>query len=142
MTHKPKVLFLDTVHPVLNKELESLNYECIDLKDLGEIEIPDIIHDYHGIVLRSKIALNKEILSKAKKLKFIARAGAGMENIDVRIFNRWGQEVYFWVGENKSWDGKGADGQDLPEGVYFFIFKADGIDGQYYEEKGSITLLR
>jgi gliding motility-associated-like protein len=66
----------------------------------------------------------------------------GMENIDVQIFNRWGQEVYSWTGENKAWDGRGADGQDLPEGVYFFVFKADGIDGHYYEEKGSVTLLR
>ncbi len=66
----------------------------------------------------------------------------GMEKIDVKIFNRWGQEVYSWTGENKAWDGRGVDGQDLPEGVYFFVFKADGIDGHYYEEKGSVTLLR
>ena len=66
----------------------------------------------------------------------------GMENIEVYLYNRWGQEVYSWTGENKAWDGKGANGQNLPEGVYFFVFKADGIDGHYYEEKGSITLLR
>ena len=66
----------------------------------------------------------------------------GMDNVEVYIYNRWGQEVYSWTGENKAWDGRGADGQGLPEGVYFFVFKADGIDGHYYEEKGSITLLR
>ena len=66
----------------------------------------------------------------------------GMDNVEVDIYNRWGQEVYSWTGENKAWDGRGADGQDLPEGVYFFVFKADGIDGHYYEEKGSVTLLR
>ena len=66
----------------------------------------------------------------------------GMENIEVVIFNRWGQEIYFWTGENKAWDGKGADGQSLPEAVYFFVLKADGVDGHYYEEKGSITLIR
>ena len=66
----------------------------------------------------------------------------GMENVDAVFYNRWGQEVYSWTGENRAWDGKGADGQDLPEGVYFFIFKADGIDGYYYEEKGSITIIR
>ena len=66
----------------------------------------------------------------------------GMENVDVAIYNRWGQEIYSWTGENKAWDGKGADGQNLPEAVYFFVFKADGIDGHYYEEKGSITIMR
>jgi gliding motility-associated-like protein len=65
-----------------------------------------------------------------------------MNSVDVQIFNRWGQMVYSWVGENKSWKGKGIDGSDLPEGVYFYMFKADGVDGHYYERKGSITLLR
>ena len=65
-----------------------------------------------------------------------------MESVDVQIFNRWGQMVYTWVGENKSWNGKGIDGSNLPEGVYFYMFKGDGVDGHYYEEKGSITLLR
>ena len=65
-----------------------------------------------------------------------------MENVEVYIYNRWGQEVYSWVGENKAWNGKGADGQYLPEGAYFFVFKAEGTDGYYYEKKGSVTLLR
>lgn len=65
-----------------------------------------------------------------------------MESVDVQIFNRWGQMVYTWVGENKSWNGKGIDGSNLPEGVYFYMFKGDGVDGHYYTEKGSITLLR
>ena len=66
----------------------------------------------------------------------------GMQRTDVQIFNRWGQLVYSWNGQNKSWDGRGADNQDLPEAVYFYILKADGEDGYYYEEKGSITLVR
>ena len=90
MTHKPKVLFLDTVHPTLHKELETLNFDCVELSALGNIKIHEIIEDYHGIVLRSKITLNKEILSKATNLKFIARAGAGMENIDVEYAEKMG----------------------------------------------------
>ncbi len=66
----------------------------------------------------------------------------GMTSVFVNIYNRWGQQVYSWEGDNKAWDGKGADGQNLPEGVYFFVLKADGEDGHYYEEKGSITLIR
>ena len=65
-----------------------------------------------------------------------------MKNIDVQIYNRWGQLVYSWSGENKSWDGKGTDGQDLPEAVYFYTLISDGMDGHHYEEKGSITLIR
>lgn len=77
-----KVLFLDTAHPHLREELEKLNYRCDVCTDLSEKEIISIIHNYDGIVIRSRIKLDKAVLSKASKLKFIARAGAGMENID------------------------------------------------------------
>ncbi|HET6225759.1 MAG TPA: NAD(P)-dependent oxidoreductase, partial [Bacteroidia bacterium] len=45
-------------------------------------EILAHVHEYDGIVIRSRIKIDKEIIDKATKLKFIARAGAGMENID------------------------------------------------------------
>tara|TARA_B100001758_G_scaffold247877_1_gene267995 strand:- start:863 stop:4630 length:3768 start_codon:yes stop_codon:yes gene_type:complete len=74
----------------------------------------------------------------------------GMKGIvDIQIFNRWGQLVYLWADANpnennqsQEWDGTGIDGKDVPEGVYFYILKADGQDGHYYERKGSVTLLR
>ena len=62
--------------------------------------------------------------------------------VDVQIFNRWGQLVYTWVGSDKSWKGIGIDGKDLPEGVYFYVFEGKGVDGYYYDKKGSVTLLR
>ena len=68
-----------------------------------------------------------------------------MNNLKIDIYNRWGQLVmYFdnlpsgWLG----WDGYGADGEKMPEGVYFFVLTGNGIDGHYYEEEGSVTLLR
>ena len=65
-----------------------------------------------------------------------------MELVDVQIFNRWGQLVYEWTGSDKSWKGIGIDGKDLPVGVYFYTFQGQGVDGYYYDKKGSITLLR
>jgi D-3-phosphoglycerate dehydrogenase len=38
---------------------------------------------FTGIAIRSRIPIDKEIMTAATQLKFIARAGAGMENIDV-----------------------------------------------------------
>ncbi len=66
----------------------------------------------------------------------------GMDNMAVAIFNRWGEQVYSWEGDGGEWDGKGVDGQALSEGVYFYVLKATGEDGYYYEKKGSITLIR
>ena len=65
-----------------------------------------------------------------------------MNVFTVEIYNRWGETVFYWEGEKKSWDGKGYDGQMLPEGVYFYVMEAEGIDGEFYSEKGTVTLIR
>ena len=66
----------------------------------------------------------------------------GMKSVEINIYNRWGEQVYSWEGDGRAWDGKGADGQDLPEAVYFYILNAEGEDGRYYEEKGAVTIMR
>ena len=40
------------------------------------------------------------------------------------------------------WDGKSYNGEELPEGVYFYKMNATGVDGYQFEHQGSITLLR
>ena len=78
-----KILFIDSVHPSLQKELEKAGFQC-DLKyDLSKEQITDSIKDYQGVIIRSKIKLTKEIIDKAVQFQFIARVGSGMENIDV-----------------------------------------------------------
>ena len=80
---KSKILFIDAVHPFLHKELERKGFQCDLNYSLTKEEIIACISDYVGLVIRSKIRLDKSILTRANNLKFIARAGAGMENIDV-----------------------------------------------------------
>ena len=63
-------------------------------------------------------------------------------DLNVAIFNRWGQKVYHWDQPHGFWDGKGYNGQNLPEGVYYYIMYATGENGASIEEKGSVTLLR
>jgi gliding motility-associated-like protein len=65
-----------------------------------------------------------------------------MAEVVVNIYNRWGQLVYIWEGMDKAWRGVDTNGENVPEGVYFYVFQSDGEDGYYYEEKGTITLLR
>ena len=65
-----------------------------------------------------------------------------MQEISVEIYNRWGSLVMNWTDLEEGWDGKGSDGQDLPDAVYFYVLTAEGEDGHYYENKGSITLIR
>ena len=78
-----RVLFIDSTHPVLKEELQAMNFHCDDLSSFPDKTFEDLLPEYHGIVIRSKVSLDKSLLQKAVNLKFIARAGAGMESIDV-----------------------------------------------------------
>ena len=78
-----KVLFIDSCHAFLADGLERSGFTCDHLYNLTEKEILEKIAGYGGAVIRSKIKFTKELLDKANELKFIARVGAGMENIDV-----------------------------------------------------------
>jgi D-3-phosphoglycerate dehydrogenase len=76
------VLFLDAVHPILEQRLTDKGYRCIDGTQLSREDAMSQLKDIQGIVIRSRIKMDEAFLSSANDLKFIARSGAGMENID------------------------------------------------------------
>jgi len=79
----PKVLISDSMSNVAQKIFEK-NKISVDVKiGLSEEEIIKIIPDYDGMVVRSATKVTKKIILAGKKLKAIARAGAGVDNIDV-----------------------------------------------------------
>jgi len=78
-----KILFIDTAHPILKTLLEAAGHECIPGDKLSREELMNVIHLYDGIIIRSRIRIDKEFIDKATHLKFIARVGAGMESIDL-----------------------------------------------------------
>jgi D-3-phosphoglycerate dehydrogenase len=79
-----KVLHLDTNHPLLLEEFAKLGFENHEDYSSSKEEIEGRIHDYDGIVIRSRFPIDQQFLDKAVNLKFIGRVGAGLENIDVR----------------------------------------------------------
>jgi D-3-phosphoglycerate dehydrogenase len=78
-----KIAFIDIVHPVLIEGLESMNWICDDLTKVSREEIILKLADYSGIVIRSRFPMDEAFLLHATNLEFIARSGAGMENIDI-----------------------------------------------------------
>lgn len=90
MDTQPKVLFIDSAHPVLMDSLESMGYQCDYFPEAKQSFYQQVAHKYVGFVVRSKIPLDKHILPLATKLRFIARVGAGMENIDVSLAEKLG----------------------------------------------------
>lgn len=83
-----RIAFIDIVHPVLQEGLESMNWVCDDLTKTSKSEIIQNISRYNGIVIRSRFPMDEDFLMKANELEFIARSGAGMENIDVSYCNK------------------------------------------------------
>ncbi len=79
---KTKVIFIDTVHSTLAERLEKAGYTCDWKTDLSRKEILKIIAHYEGAVIRSKFLFDREMMDAATELKWIARSGAGMENVD------------------------------------------------------------
>lgn len=78
-----RVLLLDKNHPLITEQLAANNFILEEDFTSSYDEVCTKIENYDGIVIRSRIPLDKNFLEKAKNLKFIARVGAGMENIDI-----------------------------------------------------------
>jgi len=77
-----KIIIIDQVSKLLIKSLEKNNI-AYDIKDqTPKDEIQKIIKNYDGIIIRSRFVIDKDFINDCENLKFIARAGSGMENID------------------------------------------------------------
>lgn len=88
-----KILLLDKNHPLITEQLLAKN--CILEEDFisSYDEICSKIENYDGVIIRSRIPLDKNFLENAKNLKFIARVGAGMENIDIPVAEKLGIQL-------------------------------------------------
>jgi D-3-phosphoglycerate dehydrogenase / 2-oxoglutarate reductase len=78
-----KVLFIDSVHPLIREELTAHGFHCDYFPGYIRKDYENIISQYFGIIIRSKIKIDKDFLDKATGLRFIGRVGSGMENIDL-----------------------------------------------------------
>lgn len=86
-----KILHLDTTHPFLGKELEKIGFT--NYYDFKTIKSELKISDFFGIIIRSRISIDKNFIDKCKNLKFIARIGSGIENIDVDYAKQKGIQI-------------------------------------------------
>ena len=80
-----KILLLDKNHPLITEQLSAKGFVFEEDFTSSYDEVLKKISNYDGIIIRSRIPVDKNFLEHAKNLKFIARVGAGMENIDVEF---------------------------------------------------------
>jgi len=81
-TAQIKVLHIDSNHPLLWEQLVQAGFINHEDYTSSKEQIEEKIHDYNGIVIRSRFDIDRQFLDKAVNLQFIARVGAGLESID------------------------------------------------------------
>jgi D-3-phosphoglycerate dehydrogenase len=77
-----KILANDGIHPDGKMLLEEANYQ-VDTDHVPQDQLPSILPQYDGIIVRSATKVRKDLIDQCPNLKVIARAGVGMDNIDV-----------------------------------------------------------
>ena len=88
-----KIIHLDTNHSILLKQLSAAGFENHQDYTSSKAEIEKKIHNYDGIIIRSRFSIDQSFLDKATNLKFIGRVGAGLENIDCDYASSKGVEL-------------------------------------------------
>lgn len=79
---KGKILIVDELHPVFKERAIALGYEVDDEPLFTRAQTLAAISAYQGIAVRTKFRIDQELMEAAPSLKFVARAGAGLDNID------------------------------------------------------------
>lgn len=77
-----KILIADHLHPIFKEEAERMGFECHDKPLISREETLAIIHEYSVIAIRTKFQIDSVLIDAGTNLKLIARAGAGMDNVD------------------------------------------------------------
>ena len=123
MKNSLKVLFVDSTHETLPQKLTKAGFDCHYMPEINPDKIKDIVSDYHGIIIRSKIKIDKTIINLAQNLKFVGRVGAGLENIDVDFAESKGIKCFNSPEGNRDAVGEHALGMLLC--LFNNIIKAD-----------------
>ncbi|MFH2111305.1 MAG: D-2-hydroxyacid dehydrogenase [Candidatus Bathyarchaeota archaeon] len=89
-----KVLVADSIHEDGVKMMRDAGLELDLQTEITADALKKVIGGYDAIVVRSRTKLTKEVLEKSGKLKVIARAGVGLDNVDVAYAKEKGIEVY------------------------------------------------
>ncbi len=78
-----KILICDPVHEEGVKMLKNVGFKVEEKPGISQKELGSIINEFDAIIVRSATKVTSEILENPGKLKVIARAGVGLDNIDL-----------------------------------------------------------
>lgn len=91
----PRLLFIDKVLPEIWAELTAAGIECQDAGDLSRAQVLELLPDFDGLLIRSRLNVDRELLDRGgDRLGFVARWGVGTEHIDLDYAAQRGIRVY------------------------------------------------
>jgi len=88
-----KILVNDGIHPDGKLLMEDAGYQ-VDTDKISQDDLMTKLQAYDGICVRSATKVRKELIDACPNLKFIARGGVGLDNIDVEYAKSKGIAVY------------------------------------------------
>jgi len=79
-----KILICDKIADEGIKLMENKGYQITKAWNTPKPQLPKLAADYHALIVRSATKVNTEMLTNAKKLRVIGRAGEGLDNINLK----------------------------------------------------------
>lgn len=108
-----RVVIIESVHEILEEKLVKAGFTCDRLFDFNREQLKKVGKKYFGLVIRSRITLDQDFIDAFPNLKFIARSGSGLENIDTGYAKSKGIEIFSSPEGNRDAVGEHAIGMLL-----------------------------
>ena len=118
-----KILVIDEMHASIIPMLEKDGHQVQYSPKITRAEILETVHSFDGLIIRSKTPMDRELLEKAVNLKFIGRAGAGLDQIDLDYLVERGVKLFHAAKGNRDAVAEHALGGLLA--LFNHIVKAD-----------------
>lgn len=93
MTLSRQCLIIDPMHPSIFAMLQKIGWRGVDVSEKHIEEVRKLLKNYEGLFVRTRTRVDKSLLGDAPMVKFVARAGAGLDNIDLDFLQQHGIQV-------------------------------------------------
>jgi D-3-phosphoglycerate dehydrogenase / 2-oxoglutarate reductase len=133
-----KILITDDVHPSLLAGFETAGFACTYIPKTTDAEVRQMIADYDGLIVNSKINVDREMFALAPKLRFVGRLGSGMEIVDLKAAEAFGVAVLSSPEGNRNAVGEHALGMllSLSNNLIISDLEVKNFDWQREKNRG------
>lgn len=86
-------LIIDPMHPTIFDMLRRIGWQGVDVSDRTMSEILPLVNQYEGLFVRTRTRVDERLLGPKPTVKFVGRAGAGLDNLDVPFLEEHGIRI-------------------------------------------------